>query len=156
MGDVLRRKGIRLDQAAYAIPGTIFSVTIGLRGRIRYFADAELATAAVEVLRSHSVQTGVAVFGYCLMPDHVHLLVGPVPGCDLVTFVGQFKNLTQRAFWRLGRRGKIWQQSFWDHLLRAEEDVAVVLSYILNNPVRAGLVRSWRDYPFAGSLIFTL
>ena len=84
------------------------------------------------------------------------LVLGPVPGCDVVTFVGQFKNLTQRAFWGLGRRGKIWQQSFWDHLLRAEEDAAVVLTYILNNPVRAGLVASWRDYPFAGSLNFTL
>ena len=61
MSDLPTRKRIRLDQAAYAIPGSIFSVTLGLRDRYRYFADPEVATAAIGVLRSQSVQTAVAV-----------------------------------------------------------------------------------------------
>jgi REP element-mobilizing transposase RayT len=150
------RRHIRLSPRAYESPGAVCSVTICLRDRSPRFADAEFAAAALEVLRGLSTATGVAVVGYCLMPDHVHLLLSPSEGCDLVAFVGRFKNLTQRRFWERGKRGTIWQKSFWDHFLRADEDIAVVLDYILNNPVRAGLVPRWRDYRFAGSWVYEL
>jgi REP element-mobilizing transposase RayT len=74
----------------------------------------------------------------------------------LIRFVGQFKNLAQRRFWSIGGQGTIWQRSFWDHFLRSTDDLAVVVAYILNNPVRAGLVQEWRDYPFAGSFELNL
>jgi hypothetical protein len=40
-------------------------------------------------------------------------------------------------------------EGFYDHALRKEEDIRVVAEYIINNPVRAGLVKEWRDYPFS-------
>lgn len=147
-------KRIRLAAHAYAVEGAICSVTIGLRDRAPRFADARFAAAAVEVLGERAAQMGVQVFAYCFMPDHVHLLLAPSVRCDVITFVGQFKNLAQRRFWELGGRGTIWQKSFWDHFLRAEEDLVVAVEYILNNPVRAGLVEHWRDYRFAGSMVF--
>jgi len=86
------------------------------------------------------------------MPDHVHLLLEPSESCDIITFVGQFKNLVQREAWKHGVQGAFWQLSFWDHFLRADEAVPVVAAYILENPVRAGLVQTASDYPFSGSL----
>ena len=91
-----------------------------------------------------------------LMPDHVHLVLGPSEDCDIITFVGQFKNLAQRAAWRTGAKGKIWQTSFWDHFLRADEEVEKAVAYVLDNPVRAELVAESSDYPFSGSLVFDL
>ncbi len=73
-----------------------------------------------------------------------------------MTFVAQFKNLTQRAVWRLGLTGAFWQRSFYDHFLREEERLEQVVEYVLNNPVRAGLVSQRRDYPFSGSFVFHL
>ena len=55
------------------------------------------------------------------MPEHVHLILGASPTGDIVTFVGQFKNLAQREAWRRGIEGTFWQTSFWDHCLRADE-----------------------------------
>jgi REP element-mobilizing transposase RayT len=86
------------------------------------------------------------------MPDHVHLLLEPSASCDIVTFVGQFKNLAQRAAWKLDVHGAFWQLSFWHHFLRSDEDVAVVARYIFENPVRAGLAQTVDEYPFSGSL----
>jgi REP element-mobilizing transposase RayT len=100
--------------------------------------------------------TGVAVYAYCVMPDHVHLVIEPSPDCDLVTFVGQFKNLAQRAAWALGVEGAFWQKGFFDHFLRREEQLERVVAYVVENPVRRGLVETWQDYPFAGSLVFEL
>lgn len=86
------------------------------------------------------------------MPDHVHLLIEPSELCDIVTFVGQFKNLAQRAAWKLGIQGAFWQLSFWDHFLRFDEDTAVASMYIFENPVRAGLAQTVHEYPYSGSL----
>ncbi len=55
-----------------------------------------------------------------------------------------------------GVEGRIWQESFWDHFLRADERVERVVEYVLNNPVRKGLAANRREYPFAGSLVFEL
>ena len=90
------------------------------------------------------------------MPDHVHLVIGPSVRCDIVTFVGQFKNLAQRAAWQAGVHGRFWQRSFWDHFLRTEESVESAVLYVLHNPVRAGLVAEWRDYLHSGSFVFEL
>jgi hypothetical protein len=54
--------------------------------------------------------------------------------------------------WNLGVDGKVWQVSFWDRFLREEESLAELVLYVLNNPVRQGLVKDWRTYPFSGSL----
>jgi REP element-mobilizing transposase RayT len=131
-------------------------VTVAVRERRPVFGDPGMGSAAVDVLRARASRTGVAVHGYCVMPDHVHLVVSPSATCDIVTFVGQFKNLTQRATWARGAAGPLWQRSFWDHFLRADEDLLAVVPYVLENPVRAGLVSCWRDYPFSGSVSFDL
>lgn len=91
-----RHKSIRLDPHAYSTPEAVCSVTIGVRNKAPVFADPVRAARISEVLRDHALKTGVPVYGYCLMPDHVHLVIGPSARCDIVTFVGQFKNLAMR------------------------------------------------------------
>ena len=149
-------KRIRLDRKLYGQLGAICSVTAGTRARRAIFADPGAAHAARDVLHAHAQKTGVPVYGYCLMPDHAHLVIGPSPTCDIIDFTGQFKNLAQRAVWKQGVTGRIWQVSFWDHFLRQEESLEEVVRYVLNNPVRKGMVRQWQDYPFSGSLELTL
>ena len=90
------------------------------------------------------------------MPEHSHFLIQPSLTCDLLQFIGQIKNLIQRAVWSLGIRGRIWQRSFHDRFLRRYEAVIPVVRYILSNPVRRGLVKEWRDYPFSGSLEYDI
>ncbi len=90
------------------------------------------------------------------MPDHIHLLISPSPQVSLVDFVRAFKGRSTRLAWQYGYPGKIWQRSFYDHFLRKEEDVHRVVDYILNNPVRQGIVDDWQEYPFSGSLVYNL
>ena len=90
------------------------------------------------------------------MPDHVHLVIEPSATCDIVTFVGQFKNLTLRRAWSHGVEGSFWQSSFWDHFLRRQEALEDALTYVLNNPTRRGLVEDWREYPYSGSFALEL
>jgi len=45
-----------------------------------------------------------------------------------------------------------WQKDFFDHVIRRHEDIATQVKYILDNPLRKGLVSSWQEYPYKGSI----
>jgi len=49
---------------------------------------------------------------------------------------------------------KLWQTSYYDHVLREEEDLIEVVNYIVSNPERSGLVKDYREYPWIGSQIY--
>jgi REP element-mobilizing transposase RayT len=133
-----QRRRIRLAPAVYADIGEICSITVAVKGRTPVFASPAVVAAAVDVLRRHAAVTGVPVYAWCVMPDHVHLILGASLNCDLVTFVGQFKNLAQREAWRLGVKGAFWQTGFWDHFLRGDQRLAPAIEYVLNNPYGRG------------------
>ncbi len=147
-----RHKRIRLDAEAYGDTGAICSVTIATRSRLPALANPRLAAAAVAVIRERSRSSAVAVHAYCVMPDHLHLILTPSGSCDVVTFVAEVKNLVQREAWRLGMAGRLWQVSFWDHFLRRDESLSAAVQYVLENPVRKGLAEEWSEYPYCGML----
>ena len=149
-----RRKTIRLDPCVYREPGRVFSVTIGTSPRSDVFGDVEFGRACVDLLRTLSVERGNRVFAYCLMPDHVHLLVGTGPRAPLPDFVAAWKSGCYRERRRRGDASPFWQRSFLDHALREAEDLRTAALYILGNPVRRGLVDDFHDYPLCGSFEF--
>lgn len=73
------------------------------------------------------------------MPDHVHLLA--IFHEEMVKSISDWKQWTSKRF-------KIeWQRDFFDHRLRNNESRSEKSDYILQNPVRAGLVERWEDWP---------
>jgi REP element-mobilizing transposase RayT len=83
------------------------------------------------------------------MPDHMHWLFELRAG-TLATCMQRFKSLSARALRAAGRSGgAVWQAGYYDHRLRSEGDLTKQARYIVENPVRKGLVCDWRDYPYA-------
>jgi REP element-mobilizing transposase RayT len=90
------------------------------------------------------------------MPDHAHLLVEGT--CDTSDFPHLIKSAKQRSAQSFAARHKhaLWQEGFYDRVLRPEDDPKQIARYIIENPVRAGLVRSPIDYPLLGSDVWTV
>ena len=86
---------------------------------------------------------------YCLMPNHVHLVVGMPPEApSLVVTLQRLKGYTAtQANKLLGRSGAFWQSESYDHVVRPGE-LERIVSYVLENPVKAGLVTEWHHWPF--------
>ena len=77
---------------------------------------------------------------WCVMPNHVHLIVEPLSGHELPGLLHSWKSFTAKAANRLlGRTGEFWQEEYYDHLIRDAEDYAHALRYLLENPAQAGL-----------------
>jgi len=95
------------------------------------------------------------VFIYCFMLDHVHFVIEGDETSDLIQFISDFKRLTAYHFKETNHE-RLWQESFYDRILRTEESLIDAARYVLNNPVRKGLAKTVLDYPFSGSFCFPL
>jgi putative transposase len=77
-----------------------------------------------------------------IMPDHAHLVLS-FPGEVVVV-----KGLRNWRHWTARTFGFRWQRDFFEHRLRSDESLEEKIDYVLQNPVRAGLVREWSAWPF--------
>jgi putative transposase len=144
------RKIIRLSAKNYLGQTAIF-VTLCCLERRRHFEHADSCLATLEILRETSTTRDFALHAYCFMPDHLHLLVeGLSPTSDFLNFIKAFKLRSSRAF-AGNHHATLWQDKFFDHILRKPDAYESVCLYIWMNPVRAGLAARLGDYPFAGS-----
>ena len=97
-----------------------------------------------------------ALLAYCFMPNQLHLLVeGLREHSDLRQFVTEFKRRSGFQF-RKTDRWLLWQAGYYERVLRSDEAARDVATYIIQNPVRAGLVEDPRRYPFLGSDVYAL
>ena len=84
-----------------------------------------------------------------VMPDHLHLVAGLKQG-SLAQVMRSLKRQTAKELnLLLGSHGSFWQPQYHDHAVRDDEDLNQVVLYALHNPVRAGLVEDFHDYPYS-------
>jgi REP element-mobilizing transposase RayT len=145
------RKKIRLPATSYVGLRRYFLTFCCFEQR-NCFLQADFNQYFLDKPREQSVGHGFATLAYCLMPDHVHLLVEALEASsNLAPFVKVFKQVTGFEFER--RTGeRLWQRYYYDHVLRPKDEPDSVAWYIWLNPVRAGLCEESKEHPFLGSL----
>ena len=145
----------RLSTISYVGPARYF-LTFSTRDRIEAFRDVEVVTLTLDQFRRTAGDEKFALLAYCLMPDHAHLLVeGLDHDSDLTRFAKMAKQRSGSVYRR--RRGsRLWQEGYYERVLRDEDDAFQIARYVLNNPVRAELVVNPADYPYLGSDQWTL
>jgi REP element-mobilizing transposase RayT len=81
------------------------------------------------------------LFGWCVMPNHVHVVLRLFPGQQLASVIHSWKSFSAKEANRiLGRHGAFWQREYYDHLVRNEIELERALRYLAENPVKAGPV----------------
>jgi REP element-mobilizing transposase RayT len=101
---------------------------------------AEVVLESFDFLRR---ENRIKVIGFCIMPDHYHVLFFVLPGMPLQKVMGSIGKFTARKInATLRRSGLFWQDGFYDHRCRDEDDLIGMLSYVEHNPVRAGIVQA--------------
>jgi len=104
------------------------------------------------------------LIAYCIMANHVHLLfetvgynqssptniAGKTKDYPVADIMRLLKGSTSRfCNLELKRNGAFWQKESYDHYVRNDEELYRLIEYILNNPVKAGLVKHWQDWKFS-------
>ncbi len=115
------------------------------------FIDHGISTLFRAVLQEMEAEHGWGAPHWVVMPNHVHLLL-EATGAAVLPLRRAIPLLKGRfahdANQRLHHRGPFWQTEWFDHWVRNEAELARIIDYIRQNPVRAGLARSWEQYPW--------
>ena len=123
-----------------------FFLTICTADRETVLANPTIHERLLEFLRDSRQRYGWWAGRYVLMPDHIHLLAARTQNAvALGAWVKALKSVVSRREFR-------WETGFFDHVLRNRESEWEKWEYIRQNPVRAGLVKTPEEWPFAGEL----
>ena len=129
-------------------------------------AVARIVTNSLHFLDHQSYD----LMAYCVMPNHVHVVFRPLLTAaeltearddsgplyflsehpSLARIMKSLKGFTAREANRvLHRQGAFWESESYDHWVRDEADLDRIVTYVLNNPVKAGFVAQWQDWPYS-------
>jgi putative transposase len=137
--------------ARVVVPGHPHHVTQRGNGRARtFFGDADYALYR-DLLATHCRAAGVEVWAWCLMPNHVHLILVPSDADGLRRALARVHRIYAGVIQaRRKRTGHFWQGRF-GAVVMDEEHLASALRYVSLNPVRARLVKRAQDWRWSST-----
>ena len=124
--------------------GKTYFVTVGT---INYeILPPAARTIALETCtRDHEVTCWIHKM--VVMPEHMHLILTPYDEWSLSDVMQRMKGVSAHLINRaIGRRGSLWLNESFDHILRSDESLTKKMEYVAQNPVRRGLVERPEDY----------
>ena len=145
MPDLPHAKNLRAGR--YSESGQIYLLTAVVQHREPLFTDLRTGRLLVREFQNAHAEDLVESLAWVIMPDHFHWLVELKKNTLPALMRGTKSRSARMINVHLGRSGRLWQKNFHDRAIRREEDLLAVARYVIANPIRAGLVRSVRDYP---------
>lgn len=119
------------------------------RGQV-FFSDADHQTY-LALLHEYTIKHQVAVLAYCLMPNHVHLVLVPAARDSLPLSLGPIHlRYAQRVNGMKGWNGHVWQGRYFASVLDKRHCWAAI-RYVERNPVRAGMVQCAESYRWSSA-----
>jgi putative transposase len=106
------------------------------------------------------------LLAWAVMPNHVHTLFRTLPGWSMARVVASWKSWTGKHIFEWRQKNgpqdnglqhgsqesqRVWHREYWDRYIRDEKHFAAALSYIHQNPVKAGLVTRPEDWPWSSA-----
>lgn len=139
----------RLREGRLSLPGHCYFITVCCHGRLPHFRDMSAARAVSRSLATVLNTQASTILAWVLMPDHYHLLLQLGDGDQLPVVMNRINSCTAKAAnTSLSRIGKVWQGAYYDKAIRNDEQLGDFVRYLLDNPLRAGLVDRLGDYPY--------
>ena len=132
----------------------IYFMTTCTLNRRAILASKEVANILIDEWRNARDRHGWAIGRYVIMPDHVHFFCSAeLDAKALPTFMQRWKEWTSKRMAReLKFSARVWQEEFFDHVLRSSESYSQKWDYVKDNPVRAGLVEKSDEWPWQGEI----
>jgi putative transposase len=146
-----------------------YFITFNVLNKERLFDDQKKAEALYEIILQAGELKCHKVYQFCIMPDHVHILCKTTDSshrrlenlrfdgmmdCGTVGFptrgdtISDFIKSVRGTFSRQIHRGQIWHPRFYDRIIQNEQQLEIIIHYITQNPIKAGLPEKWQHHPY--------
>ena len=133
----------------HSIAGGYYFLTTTTLGRKQILSSSEVAEGIFETFEWLEDQGRIRWICLVVMPDHIHAVVQLGSGQTLAKVIHSVKMFTARQInEQRGERGSVWQEGYYDHGVRGDEALNGIIQYCYDNPVKTGLVKQAKDYPY--------
>ena len=149
-----RHHPCRLSAEAYGEPNRVVFITTCTKSRRSLLTDESWAATVTSLARDCAEACNLHLVAYCVMPDHVHLVVATKPDSAVTEYVRRLKGRVAKELHEKGVTGEVWEKSYWDRHARHWENARAMIEYVLHNPVRKGLSDTASKWPFSAFLGF--
>jgi putative transposase len=134
------------------VEGAIYHVTSRTNGKI-YVFDQELdKKIMLLVLEDAKEKYGFKLHNFCIMPNHIHLLITPTNGTNLSRIVQWIKTKSAKIWNGIhGSKDHLWGERFFSRVMKDGAEYIIADNYIDQNPVKAGLANSPEEWVASGA-----
>jgi REP element-mobilizing transposase RayT len=134
--------------------GPLYFVTFCTHQRRPFLARDEVHAAFVLFAERAEREFNIGVGRYVIMPDPVHLFVRGGEDFRLGRWVGLLKQALAKASNLARAKTQLWQEGFFDHVLRSDESYSQKWNYVRENPMRAGFIKSAEEWPYQREIVY--
>jgi putative transposase len=137
----------------YYIPNSIYFITTVTNKRLPIFKDSKNIQILFNTLKTVRHIKQFDLVAYCLLYDHLHLLIGINEECkyDITNVIHSLKRnftINYKKIYKITHEVNLWQKRFWDHIIRNENDFKKHMDYIHYNPVKHGITLKPEEYKY--------
>jgi len=139
----------QLRKGRYSQRGYFYFVTTSCFNKQKIFIRDDVVKIIFDTIDWLENNNYIDCYFVIVMPDHLHLVFQLLGTKTLSEVMKSLKGFTGRKIKeKLRLDTPVWQNQFYDHLIRKDEDLLGIMKYCLYNSVRAGLVENPFNYPY--------
>jgi putative transposase len=136
-----------LSRTRLLIPNACYHIIARGNQKQKVFLDTEDYLKYLFSLRKYKKKFNIRFYGFCLMPNHIHIIVEPQTNPDLPKFMQSLSRAYTAHFNnRYNKVGHLWQNRYKSKVIVKDDYLIDCIHYVELNPVRAGIVRSAGEY----------
>jgi len=134
------------------IEGAFYHVTSRTNNKIRVFENRLGWKIMLMVLQDAKEKFLFRLANFCIMPTHIHLLIEPCEGTSLSKIMQWIKTQSAKRWNSInGSTDHLWGDRYFARAIRNPQEFDVVMDYIDQNPVKAGLTETPEDWKLSGA-----
>jgi putative transposase len=134
------------------IEGATYHVTSRTNDKVRIFDRKQGQKIMILTLGEAKKKYGFRLHNFCIMPNHIHLLISPTNGTSLSRILQWIKTRSAKR-WNCihGSKDHLWGERFFSRAMKDAREYSLVYNYIDQNPVKAGLAVNPADWETSGA-----
>lgn len=134
----------------YNLPNCAHFITTNTYKRLPILRNPEFMVVIIENLKFYRKKYNFKLIGFVILPDHIHLLLILPSAHNISDLIRDFKSFTSSQINRLrGKKGRVWQEGFYDLVIDREDKLIQKLNYIHKNPLRRNLTKDLNEYKYS-------
>ena len=139
----------QLRKGRQSIPEVHYFLTTSTFDQKPILSSSEVVQIIFDTFEWLEAQGRIRWICIMIMPDHLHTVIQLGRDQTLPKVMHSLKTFTARQInEQRGERSTVWQEGYYDHGIRKDESLNEIIRYCYENPVRQGLVKQAKDYPY--------